>query len=490
MLDIVMFCEGTYPYVAGGVSSWIHSLVQSMPELQFGLVYLSPARSAERRLKFQVPDNVREIHEVYLYDVVPVRGPSRPTPAAWEAVEQFFLGLLDGRVRGFEKLVPFLSGPVPALSLHDLAFSQQSWEILVRLYQQRASGFSITDFFWNWRFICFPILQLLHAPVPAAKAYHTVTTGWSGLLATLAKLRSGRPLLLTEHGIYTHERRIEIVKANWIYVEQAGSRVSDFGILKTMWINLFQALGQLCYEHSDRIFTLYEGNRRMEIAGGADPRKIEILPNGVKLDLYVRPPSVERFSHFAIGFVGRVVPIKAVKHFIQACRIVRETLPDAVAYVIGPTEEDEEYFGECKALVQTLGVEDCVRFLGPQNVREWYPKLDVLVLTSVSEGQPLVILEGFCYEVPCVATDVGACSELIYGREGEDREIGPAGFVTPVGAANETAAALIRMAQNPELRLQMGRAGKQRVERFYDFRELLESYRNIYKEACLGGNRV
>ena len=115
-------------------------------------------------------------------------------------------------------------------------------------------------------------------------------------------------------------------------------------------------------------------------------------------------------------------------------------------------------------------------------MRDWYPQLDVLVLTSVSEGQPLVILEGFCYGLPCVATDVGACSELIYGREGEDRALGSAGFVTRVGAPAETAQALLQLAEDQDLRQRMGRSGQERVRRYYDFADLRRRYHQIYQE--------
>lgn len=497
-LDVVFLCEGTYPFISGGVSSWIHGLLEAMPDVKFGLVFLCPSRATERKLKFKVPDNLRVMTEVFLYDVLPQPIGHQETRGlqaqqGWAAAERLWNGILEGYAPNFaEDALDMLR----CLTLYDLAWSRGSWDLLVKLYNRRAPDLPFPDFFWNWRFMSFPLYSLLHAPLPPAKVYHTVTTGWSGLLGTLAHLRTGRPLVLTEHGIYTHERRIEIVRADWIYVERGkGREARDFGVLKSMWIHLFSALGRLCYDHSERIYTLYEGNRRMQVAAGAVRDRVELLANGVKLDLFKAPEHVERFPHFSVGFVGRVVPIKDVKTLIQACRLLQTEVPEAVTYVIGPTEEDEDYFEECQALARTLGVEENIKFLGPQNVREWYPKLDVLVLTSVSEGQPLVILEGFCYNVPCVTTDVGACSELISGREGEDAALGPAGFVTRVGVPGETAAALARLARDPELRGRMGRAGRERAHRYYDQRELVRSYLDVYQtlgrqEDRFGGHRV
>ncbi|MBX3172145.1 MAG: GT4 family glycosyltransferase PelF [Candidatus Eremiobacteraeota bacterium] len=487
MLDVVLFCEGTYPFIAGGVSSWIHTLISAMPELKFGIVFLSPGRSFKKELKYPLPPNLVEFVEVYIYDVRLVRqNPQRNSEqeeAAWAALENFSAGIIDGRWREIADLFQALGYP-PRLSLEEMAFSDRAWDILLRQYHRCAPHLSFVDFFWTWRFIHFPLFQLLNAPIPQARVYHTVTTGWSGLLAALAKIRSGRPLLLTEHGIYTNERRIEIVKADWIYVEALQADGGQaFGFLKSLWIHLFQALGHLCYDMSDQIYTLYGGNKVKQVAAGADPDKIEIIPNGVRIDLFDRPDvSAENPQEFTIGFVGRVVPIKDVLTLIRACKIVGEAVPQARTYIIGPTDEDEEYFKQCRDLVETLGLRDKVIFTGPQDVKQWYPKLDALVLTSISEGQPLVILEAFVGGVPCVATDVGACSEILLGGEESDRQLGPAGFVTQVGSPYETAAALIQLARDPVLAERQRQAGRQRVRRYYDHCDMIRRYSDIYKK--------
>ena len=67
-------------------------------------------------------------------------------------------------------------------------------------------------------------------------------------------------------------------------------------------------------------------------------------------------------------------------------------------------------------------------------------QLDVVVLTSLSEGQPLVILEAYAAGLPVVATYVGACRELIEGGDEADRALGPSGIVTRVANPAETAA--------------------------------------------------
>jgi glycosyltransferase involved in cell wall biosynthesis len=118
--------------------------------------------------------------------------------------------------------------------------------------------------------------------------------------------------------------------------------------------------------------------------------------------------------------------------------------------------------------------------LGAQPVTEIYPQLDVLLLTSLSEGQPLVILEAYAAGLPVVATDVGACRELIEGAEDSDRALGPSGIVTRVANPADTAAALVRMAKHPEQRAQMGRAGTARLVARYQLRDVVATYDGIY----------
>ena len=71
--------------------------------------------------------------------------------------------------------------------------------------------------------------------------------------------------------------------------------------------------------------------------------------------------------------------------------------------------------------MRSLGLDGKLGFLGHRNVFELLPKLGVLMLTSISQAQPLAILEAFAAGVPCVATDVGACREQIEGASDEDR---------------------------------------------------------------------
>jgi polysaccharide biosynthesis protein PelF len=483
----VLILEGTYPFVSGGVSSWVHALITGMPDLSFGIIYLSESYKKDRPYKYQLPNNVVCLMEVSVFELVSLPPDKGADPRdSWRSFANLADGLQRGVIDDFEDHFQYLGfGGKRGATIAELGTSRNSWNVLTEMYHMKADHTSFIDFFWTWRGALASFLQLmLVKPIPA-RCYHAVSTGWAGLVATNMRRISGRPMFLTEHGIYTNERKIEILQAEWLQSQDAKlSLRQDLSFLKRFWINLFLALGKLAYEKADRIFTLYGGNRDLQVEYGADPATIEIVPNGVEIKKLEAHRTALREREFPrVGFVGRIVPIKDVKTLILAFRNVVAKIPDARLEIMGPTEEDLEYFQECQTLVRLLALGERVTFHGRVNVVEWFPKLDVQVLTSISEGQPLVILEGYCSGLPCVASDVGSCRELLEGRTPQDQELGPAGIVTGVGNPEATGEAILEILLDPERHHAMTQAAWQRVRRYYDHDDMVSTYRAIYESA-------
>jgi len=485
--DVCLILEGTYPYVTGGVSAWIHQLVNALPERRFAIFHISATSGETHEPRYSLPPNVVSLVDVGIHggDEPPTRSETLP-PAGWETIWRYHEELKGGRSDGLGDLLREVcpregAGP----SGHDFIYGKPSWEIVRRLYESRAPDVSFLDYFWTWRFTHLPIFRLLHAPVPEALVYHTVSTGWAGLVAATQRVRRDRPMLLTEHGIYSRERRMEIDQAEWIYVQRQAPMTLSAGpgFFKELWARLFERLSRITYAHADRIVTIFEGNRQAQIRDGADPEKTLVIPNGIDLKPLAALPRVAAPpGEFRIGFVGRVVPVKDVKTFIRAVKIVTGALPGARAVIAGPGDEDPEYLAECRTLAATLGVADRVEFTGRVDVKEIYPRVDVLVLTSISEGLPLVILEAAAAGIPVVSTDVGACRELLEGRLPADRALGASGLVTGLANPGATAQAILSLARDGGLREEMGRAARARVRAHYQEADLVRSYREIYSD--------
>ncbi len=67
-MKICIVAEGCYPYVVGGVSSWIHSMVKTFPDYEFVILAIVANRSLRGKFAYELPENVTEVHEVYLQD--------------------------------------------------------------------------------------------------------------------------------------------------------------------------------------------------------------------------------------------------------------------------------------------------------------------------------------------------------------------------------------------------------------------------------------
>ncbi|MEA1949270.1 MAG: GT4 family glycosyltransferase PelF [Thermodesulfobacteriota bacterium] len=491
MDDICFILEGTYPFLRGGVSSWTHNLIEDMPDLTFSLLAISPVKGPPKEFEYPIPENVTNIVETFLYnDILP----NQPCPNKknkdlfWDVFFDYLTGKNNQYGFHFEKMFPLLCDTASrAVNAVDIMNSRESHELTEKLYEEKKKDTcSFFDFFWTWRSMLLVFIQAINVEIPPAKVYHASCTGYSGLIGALAKLKYNRPLILTEHGIYTKERKIEINQAEWIQKKERSRIFIDQsqGTIKDLWLDNFYRLGRVTYDLADIITTLYGGNEKLEIEFGADPKKIEIIPNGVQIDRFFPQRSISKSDPNIrkIGLVGRVVPIKDIKMFIKVCKIVLDTMPNVIFEVIGPMDEDEDYLQECIELCKLLGVEDKCIVTGPKNLikENIYPQLDIMALTSISEGLPLTILEALCVGVPCVTTDVGACSELLNGRTEEDIALGISGYVVPIGNAEEFAQACLKILRDPQLHSQMVETGYKRIDTFYKQTDIVKRYKDLY----------
>jgi glycosyltransferase involved in cell wall biosynthesis len=188
--------------------------------------------------------------------------------------------------------------------------------------------------------------------------------------------------------------------------------------------------------------------------------------------------------------IGRVVPIKDIKSFISAAAILRRQFPNLRAQVLGPTDEDPGYADECRELVRELDLGDCVEFLGVVNILEYLPHIHVVVLSSLSEAQPLSLLEAGAAGVPCVATDVGACREILEGAHDEQPPLGAGGFVTSLVAPAEIAAAAKRLLEDEALRRRMGETLRRRVIKHYESAQASSNYCSLYERRGANSRTV
>lgn len=482
--DVALLMEGSYPYVAGGVSTWTHDLIKSHADLTFHVVALVADRSA-RKLAYDLPPNVTGLTHVYLQDPEPGR--------RWMAGTKRFMAAVEGPLRrlqqggGLEEvadIVRLIASKRGKVGRRVLLNSEESFHMVVRMCRAALPDASFLEYFWGSRALMSGLFATMLAPMPACKVYHAISTGYAGLFAARARLETGRPSVLTEHGIYTNERRIEILMAEWLFEGADTSLALDRKKrdLRDLWLDTFASYSKACYDSCDKIFTLYGGNQEFQRRQGADPAKLMVVPNGIDYAGYSKVARDTSDRPPTIALIGRVVPIKDVKTYIRAANILREDIPDLKAMILGPLEEDEGYVEECRTIIKHLGLENTVIFAGRVKLTDWLGRIDAIALTSVSEAQPLVILEAGASGVPSVATDVGSCSELLLGRADEEPPLGPGGAITPLASPLETARELRALLLDRPWRERCGEVIARRVARYYDKIEIDRIYRAIYDE--------
>ncbi len=482
--DICLITEGSYPFISGGVSTWVHQMVSELSEYKFHIVSIMPKENGVVQ-KYNLPSNVIGHDVVYLQRLPEGSKLSlEKTNEIHERLRPLLYGLIDGvpfDTNSLAALVKVMASHKSSITQYTMLDSMTAWETLIETYESRYNHLSFLDYFWTYRVMLSSLISVMVAPLPAAKVYHTVSTGFAGLMAARAKAETGSPALLTEHGIYTNERRIEIVAAEWLQqASESALTVEHIDVdLRDMWMRFFQKIGRVCYDSSDRIITLFADNQKAQIADGADINRLSVIANGIDIDHFASLPRLTNGVP-TIGLIGRIVPIKDVKGFLQATAILARSMPELRAYVIGPTEEDEAYALECRELATYLGIDQVVQFTGMASMDEYLPKLDIVVLTSISEAQPLVLLEAGACGIPLVAPDVGACGEIIRGTIDEQPSLGLGGIVTPLANPEATAQAIYTLLSDRKRYQEASLAIRERVARYYPKKRQYDAYRKLY----------
>lgn len=464
-MKVCLVVEGAYPYLTGGVSSWIQRMLLELDEVEFVIQTLVIDRHQKRKMKYEIPRNVVEIQEIYLFDYEYGRKNQKINLSAPEyaTFESLFYG---GDVQ-WETLFDFFHEQ--NVSLNELLRSKDFLELTKSYYLDNFDDLVFTDFLWAMRSMYEPLFSVMKSPMVEADLYHSLSTGYSGVFASMQKYIHGTKFLLSEHGIYTREREEELIKADWVT-----------GSYKDIWINQFYKLSSCAYDLSNKVTSLFPESREIQIELGCPREKTLVIPNGVNMEhLEDVPEKDEEDDGINIGAILRVTPIKDVKTMISAFYLAKQSEPKLKLWLIGPLDEDPEYVEECKELIADLELTDVV-FTGTVNILDYIGKMDFMCLSSLSEGQPLVILEGFSARKPYITTNVGDCRNLIYGVEGD--EFGDAGIVVPIMHTEKMSEAMVTLARDEALRKEMGDNGYKRVAKYHQNSDIYGRYHDLYME--------
>ena len=172
-----------------------------------------------------------------------------------------------------------------------------------------------------------------------------------------------------------------------------------------------------------------------------------------------------------IGMIARFHRAKGHSYLMEAMPYILDQFPKAKVLLIG----GGELRPTIKEKVQKLGLTDSIIFTGiRQDIPRILSALDLFVLPSLWEGLGIAILEAMAAGLPVVATRVGGIPEVV-----EDRVTG---LLVPPRDPEALAKAIIALLQDRERAKDMGRAGRERVEKHFSVERMVQQTEALYEE--------
>lgn len=473
-MRICLILEGSYPYTHGGVSSWTHQMIQAMPEHEFVLWVIGSYAADKGKYFYELPKNVVAVKEVFLDDALFIKPEKKRHSVIDEEEKEALAALLDCEKPNWEVLLRLFQDE--KINPSSFLMSEEFLNVLQKLCDEKYPYVPFANTFHTMRSMLLPVLYMLMQEVPEAEIYHAICTGYAGLMAITAGYKSRKPVLLTEHGIYSREREEEIIRAQWVQPA-----------FKRQWIKFFYMLSDAIYTRAFKVTSLFGRAMRTQIELGADPSKCSVIPNGIRYDKFCDIPLKEDDGMVDVAAVIRIAQIKDVKSLIYAFHELKSKRDNVRLHILGGVDEDD-YNEECLNLVDMLSLNEDIIFTGQVDVIKYMEKIDFTILTSISEGQPLSVLESLAARRPCVCTDVGCCRELLEGGDGDN--FGIAGFLAPPMHREGIALAMEKMCKSRKEREIMGQNGQRRVEAFFKHEKMVELYNNLYKSAKISSEKM
>jgi colanic acid/amylovoran biosynthesis glycosyltransferase len=233
------------------------------------------------------------------------------------------------------------------------------------------------------------------------------------------------------------------------------------------------------FEVGDCFTAVSQFTKQKLIEMGADEDKVVFHPNGVDINQFPEPGRHKNRDRKQVTVltVARLSQEKGHRFGLKAIADIVGEYPDIpLSYRLvghGPLEEP------LKDQVNKLELEDIVTFCGPKSrdeVIEEFDNADIFLLPSLAEGLPITLLEAQASSLPIVTTSVGGIKTAV--KDGETA------FVVSPKQPGELADRLTELIRNPDMRLQMGREGREYAAEEYDIHSLNDDLMDVYTGSC------
>ena len=219
-------------------------------------------------------------------------------------------------------------------------------------YERLLPNGPLLDFFWSWRFLVRSVLAVTSTPLPPVAR---VLCGRDRICRTGRQLRrAGREYAVArDRARNLHQRASHRARCRRLAVRFRGERLRSSPPSRPSCArsgsNAFQSFSRIGYAVADVITTQYRANQSFQRADGAPNEKLRIIPNGIDVAKFAAIPRDDAPRRPTVVMIGRIVPIKDIRTFIMAVALLKDLVPNVLAILIGPEDEDPEYAAELPA---------------------------------------------------------------------------------------------------------------------------------------------
>lgn len=285
--------------------------------------------------------------------------------------------------------------------------------------------------------------DLIHLHGSRAGAVGTMAVRWTGQ----------RPVIYTAHAFAFHRKASSAFRWTMARMEARTCRSAD------------------------HVVCLTRADADAAVSLGASPSRVTVIPNGIDVARF----SIDADARIAlglnpaapvVGLIGRLVPQKDPLTFVRMARLVADALPPARFLIVGDgplrdAVEEAVRQHDLRAQVIQTGFRDDVPAL--------LASMDVVVLSSLWEGLPIIVLEAMAAAKPVVATALPGLNEVVVD--------GDTGLLVPPRDPDRLAAAVLQVLRDPQRARVMGQRGRARVSAEFSVARMVEATTAVYSAA-------
>jgi len=279
--------------------------------------------------------------------------------------------------------------------------------------------------------------------------------------------------------VHTHKYKETILsafvfwgKTNIKLLQTVHGDIEPYKGIQNIKIKLYELINYTILKYKFSLIIAVSKDLKKKIIEKRKIKKNNIITiyNGIQIPEKIKT-NINNKNKIIIGSAGRFVLVKNYLFLIDIAKEVREKYKKIEFWLIGDGPEKQKILEK----IFSDNLQTNFKILPfSESISYFYKNIDIYINTSKHEGLPLSILEALSYSVPVIAPKIGGLPEIIMN--------GIDGFLIEPSDLEEYVQKCLLLSRNQSLRIKMGKAGKEKVKKFFSIQRMAENYYQIYKE--------